>query len=203
MKQKKRYATAQLSSEQVRAIETGVMQLADQVLPEGYVLLAADLIQEQGRWILRVTIDRDTTDSVAGGPIGLDDCKRVSEVLSPKLDEQPWLPPSLSYNLEISSPGIFRELTTPREVQHFLNRRVSLACKGQPEEVVILTGFDPATQSLQVQPWSAQPDQDLTVRQLEWHPKTVKLTLIPQEEALQTLAAGTESATDLEGESIL
>lgn len=51
------------------------------------------------------------------GDTGLDDCERMSRALEEKLDQMDLIPDT--YVLEISSPGITRELTTDREFISF------------------------------------------------------------------------------------
>ena len=61
--------------------------------------------------VLRVDIRNCTGDT------GLDDCERMSRALEEKLDAIDLIPDS--YVLEVSSPGISRELTTDREFTAF------------------------------------------------------------------------------------
>jgi ribosome maturation factor RimP len=63
-----------------------------------------------------------------GGDTGLEDCEQMSRALETALDSQEILPEA--YVLEISSPGISRQLSSEREFQSF---------KGFP---VIVTGQD-------------------------------------------------------------
>ena len=57
--------------------------------------------------VLRVDIRNPISDT------GLDDCERMSRALEERLDELDLIPDA--YVLEISSPGISRELSTDRE----------------------------------------------------------------------------------------
>lgn len=61
--------------------------------------------------VLRVDIRNSTEDT------GLDDCERMSRALEEKLDAADIIPDT--YVLEISSPGISRQLTTEREFISF------------------------------------------------------------------------------------
>ena len=61
--------------------------------------------------VLRVDIRNREADT------GLDDCERMSRSLETLLDSQ--APISGSYVLEVSSPGISRQLTTDREFEVF------------------------------------------------------------------------------------
>ncbi|MBO0348470.1 ribosome maturation factor RimP [Phormidium pseudopriestleyi FRX01] len=61
--------------------------------------------------VLRVDIRNYSTDT------SLDDCERMSKALESSLDERELIPDT--YVLEISSPGISRQLTTDREFISF------------------------------------------------------------------------------------
>ncbi len=77
-------------------------ELAQPVADElGYVIWDTEYVKEGGRYILRYTIDKD-------GGVGIDDCERFHRAVDPLLDEAD--PIEESYTLEVSSPGIEREL---------------------------------------------------------------------------------------------
>ena len=78
-----------------------------------------EFVKEGRDWYLRVFVDR--TD---GEYVSTDDCEKVSEFLSEALDERD--PIEQNYYLEVSSPGMDRELVKP---EHFR------ACTGQEVEV--------------------------------------------------------------------
>lgn len=78
-----------------------------------------EFVKEGRDWYLRLYIDR--TD---GEYVSTDDCEMVSEFLSAELDERD--PIEQNYYLEVSSPGMDRELVKP---EHFK------ACIGQEVEV--------------------------------------------------------------------
>ncbi|MCH5201633.1 MAG: ribosome maturation factor RimP [Oscillospiraceae bacterium] len=64
-------------------------------------------VKEGAQWYLRITIDKD-------GGIGIEDCENMSRAIDTPLDEKD--PCDQQYILEVSSPGVERELT--RE-EHF------------------------------------------------------------------------------------
>ena len=68
----------------------------------GYYLWDVEYVKEGADFILRVTIDSDEG-------IGIDDCETMSRAIDPILDEHDPIPDQ--YLLEVSSPGIERELT--------------------------------------------------------------------------------------------
>lgn len=73
----------------------------------GLTLWDVRFVKEGADWFLRVVIDKD-------GGVGIDDCVDMTHLLSPALDKAD--PISQSYCLEVTSPGIERELTRP---EHF------------------------------------------------------------------------------------
>ena len=83
-------------AERVREIITPT---ADEL---GYYLWDVEYVKEGADYILRVTIDNDEG-------ITIDDCERMTRAIDPILDEHDPIPDS--YLLEVSSPGIERELT--------------------------------------------------------------------------------------------
>lgn len=74
------------------------------------------------RPILRVRVDRP--DSVPGKGVTVDDCARVSRALEPWLDALEALPER--YVLEVSSPGVERPLSRPRDWERFAGEEVSV-----------------------------------------------------------------------------
>lgn len=75
----------------------------------GYDLYDVMYVKEGKDWFLRFFIDKETG-------IDLDDCEKVSNVISDKLDEID--PISTSYSLEVSSCGLERHL---REIEHYIS----------------------------------------------------------------------------------
>lgn len=94
-----------------------VTALAQPIADElGYTLWDVVYVREGADYYLRITIDNE-----AG--ITIDDCERFSRAIDPVLDEAD--PIADSYHLEISSPGIERELKTPSHIA---------ACAGETVE---------------------------------------------------------------------
>ena len=85
-----------------------VSQLLSGFLEEHGLELYSTEFKKEGRdWYLRVFIDK----SAEGEYISTDDCETVSRYLSDRLDELD--PIEQNYYLEVSSPGLDRELTEP------------------------------------------------------------------------------------------
>ena len=71
----------------------------------GYYLWNVEYVKEGADFVLRVTIDRFDTEE----GITIDDCEAMSRAIDPILDLHDPIPDQ--YLLEVSSPGIERELT--------------------------------------------------------------------------------------------
>ncbi len=87
-----------------------VRQLAQPLADEfGYILWDVEFVKEGAQRILRITIDSEEG-------IGVDDCERMHRAIDPLLDEAD--PIDVSYCLEVSSPGIERELKTDEHIAY-------------------------------------------------------------------------------------
>ena len=98
-----------------------------QSLTEAIEKLAAPVVQAHGltlvdlelaggrRMVLRFFIDKP-------GGVGIDDCQRFSREIGDLLDVADLLPGS--FDLEVSSPGLDRELETDRELRWAVGKRV-------------------------------------------------------------------------------
>ncbi|MEB2817612.1 ribosome maturation factor RimP [Campylobacter upsaliensis] len=73
----------------------------------GVELYDSELVSENGKKIYRIYIMKE-------GGVNLDDCAKLSEILSPIFDVEP--PVSGEYFLEVSSAGLERKLST---LEHF------------------------------------------------------------------------------------
>jgi ribosome maturation factor RimP len=83
----------------------------------GLELVEASLVREQGRRILRVTVDRE-------GGVDLDAIGDVSERVSRRLDLEGFDPGP--YSLEVSSPGVERPLRAPHDFARRVGQRVKV-----------------------------------------------------------------------------
>jgi len=99
-----------------------------QVESMGLEMVELEQAGNAARPILRLYIDRP--DSVPGdgqSGVSLEDCAGVSRALEPMLDAREDL--SDRYVLEVSSPGVERPLTRPRDYTRFAGREVALKGK--------------------------------------------------------------------------
>ena len=92
----------------------------------GYFLWDVEYVKEGGRRILRITIDSEEG-------IYIEDCEKLHRALDPILDEAD--PIEEAYYLEVSSPGIERELRTDMHIE---------ACEGWDVEVKLYAPVDNA-----------------------------------------------------------
>jgi ribosome maturation factor RimP len=117
-------------------IEERVRTIADEVLAKlGIDLVDAEYQREPGGTVLRLFIDRD-------GGVSLDDCQTASRTLEPVFETQgvDELIPG-PYNLEVSSPGLFRPLKRPRDYQRAIGRRIKVRTFKAVDERKIFVGF--------------------------------------------------------------
>lgn len=104
-----------------------VAALAEPVAEElGYFLWDVEFVKEGGRRILRLTIDSEEG-------ITIDDCEKMHRAIDPVLDEAD--PIEEAYYLEVSSPGIERELRTDMHIE---------ACEGWDVELRLYAPVDGA-----------------------------------------------------------
>jgi ribosome maturation factor RimP len=96
-----------------------VERLAQPIAAEvGVELVDVEYKKEGANWYLRVFIDKE-------GGVDIDDCTRVSERLSERLDEVDPIPSS--YFLEVSSPGAERPLKKPSDFERAVGQFVHVS----------------------------------------------------------------------------
>jgi ribosome maturation factor RimP len=96
------------------AVAALVTPVAEQL---GYDVWDVEFVKEGSRRILRVTIDNEEG-------ITIEDCERMHRAIDPVLDEAD--PIETAYDLEVSSPGIERELRTPAHIDACVGEEVEL-----------------------------------------------------------------------------
>ena len=102
-------------------VREGITPTADAL---GYMLWDVEFLKEGARRILRVTIDSENG-------ITIEDCEKMHRAIDPILDEID--PIEDAYDLEVSSPGIERDLRTSDHID---------ACVGERVEVRFFAPFD-------------------------------------------------------------
>ncbi|GIO83803.1 ribosome maturation factor RimP [Paenibacillus faecis] len=97
-------------------IKAAVEEMVNPFLEEhGFELVDIEYVKEGSNWFLRVFVDKD-------GGIDIDDCGRISEYLSEKLDQNDPIPSA--YFLEVSSPGAERPLKKAEDVKKAVGKDV-------------------------------------------------------------------------------
>ena len=101
-----------------KSVAETVKELAAPIADElGYFIWDVEFVKEGARRILRITIDNEEG-------ITVDDCEKMHRAIDPVLDEAD--PIEEAYYLEVSSPGIERDLKTKMHLY---------ACEGWQVEV--------------------------------------------------------------------
>jgi len=83
----------------------------------GVELYDLEYVKEGGDRILRLFIDKE-------GGVDLNDCERVSRMVSDILDEHDPIPNA--YRLQVGSPGIERRLSKPEHFIRFVGHKVAI-----------------------------------------------------------------------------
>ena len=106
-------------------VVSAVRAIAEPLAEElGYFVWDVEYVKEGADMYLRITIDSEEG-------IHIEDCEKMHRAIDPLLDEAD--PISDSYHLEISSPGIERELKNDMQI---------LACEGWDVEVRLYAPLD-------------------------------------------------------------
>lgn len=105
----------------VSAVRAIAEPLAEQL---GYFIWDIEYLREGAQWYLRITIDSEEG-------VGIEDCEKMHRAIDPLLDEAD--PIEDAYNLEVSSPGIERDLKNDMQI---------LACEGWDVEVKLYAPLD-------------------------------------------------------------
>lgn len=110
-----------------------------------FELVDVEYVKEGSSWFLRVFVDKD-------GGIDIEDCGRVSEYLSQKLDENDPIPDA--YFLEVSSPGAERPLKKEKDFVKAIGKHVYITTyepvDGSKEFEGTLEAFDGETITVMV-----------------------------------------------------
>lgn len=115
-----------------------VMEIAAPIAEQlGLEIWDIRYLKEGTDWYLRVFIDKE-------GGVGINDCVDMSHALDKPLDEGDFIPNS--YILEVSSPGVERELTKKEHFEKMLGEKVKIKLirpfEGQREFSGVLEDYD-------------------------------------------------------------
>jgi ribosome maturation factor RimP len=124
------------------AVTDKVREIAERVASaEGMEIVDVQMLGGGGSRVLRIFIDRPPSaaiDRAPGGaidqPQGVThaDCEFISQHVGTILDVEDVVP-GARYTLEVSSPGVERKLSTPRDFERFVGQKVKVALR-QPVE---------------------------------------------------------------------
>jgi ribosome maturation factor RimP len=138
-----------LPEERLRDIEAGLLTAAEPLVETPYFLVSANLERESGQWYVRMYATRPD------GSFSLSDCEQFSRKVEPAVDaymESLEEFKEVSYSLEVSSPGLFRTLTTDRELLFFQGRSVRVEyAESERFDEGILVGFDSEIRAVTLQ----------------------------------------------------
>jgi ribosome maturation factor RimP len=103
----------------------------------GYSIWDVEYVREGADYYLRITIDNEEG-------ITIDDCEAFSRAIDPMLDEAD--PIADAYHLEISSPGVERDIKTPAHIEfctgEMVEARLFAPLEGSRVHRGILQGMD-------------------------------------------------------------
>ena len=106
-------------------IEAEVEKIVEELLENTALeLVAVDYVKERD-WYLRVFIDKE-------GGVDLDDCQDLSRKLEELI--------KTSYILEVSSPGLDRELKKPRDFQREMGKDIDVSLFAPLDGKKVVTG---------------------------------------------------------------
>lgn len=136
--QKGKIIMANNNARPAKNIAGRVKELLEPTVNElGYVLWDVEYVKEGAEWFLRITLDSEEG-------ININDCEKVHMAISPMLDEAD--PIESSYRLEVSSPGIERDL---KNTMHYkacigwdVEAKLFTAVNGSKTVSGILAGYD-------------------------------------------------------------
>ncbi|MBR3104549.1 MAG: ribosome maturation factor RimP [Lachnospiraceae bacterium] len=128
-------------------IETRAEQLLQPITDaQGVRIYDVEYVKEGSDWYLRAYIDKD-------GGVTIEDCEAVSRAYSEKLDEADLIKDA--YILEVSSPGLGRQLKKDRHFENSLGEEVELklfeAVDGEKEFTGILKAYDKDTVTIEAE----------------------------------------------------
>jgi ribosome maturation factor RimP len=112
----------------VDALQQKVTELAEPICAaHGVELVEVRLLRGKGGVTFRIILDRErpASDPTPGSGVTLEDCTGVSRDLSTALDLHEDDMPE-RYQLEVSSPGLERPLTKPKDFERFAGREIQV-----------------------------------------------------------------------------
>ena len=134
----------------------------------GVEIYDVEYVKEGSEWYLRCYIDKEEG-------VNINDCEAVSRALSDELDKVDFIEDA--YILEVSSPGLGRQLKKDKHFQRSLLSEVDVKCykpiNGVKDFTGILKAFDENTLTLEMDSGKEKEDVIFNRKDIA----TVKLTL--------------------------
>ncbi|WP_427338693.1 ribosome maturation factor RimP [Caloranaerobacter sp. DY30410] len=129
-----------------KEIEELTREIALQIVKDyGFELVDVEFVKEGSQRFLRIFIDKI-------GGITIEDCQKVSERLSDRLDEID--PIEENYYLEVSSPGLDRPLKTENDYKKSLGKEVEISLykpiEGKKKFIGKLKNYDATTVTIEL-----------------------------------------------------
>ena len=111
-----------MSERNREAVTQKVLEIAERVgTREGIEIVDVQFLGGGGSRLLRIFIDKPEGVSHS-------DCEFISQQVGTILDVEDVIP-GARYTLEVSSPGVERKLTKPREFERFLGQKVKVVLR--------------------------------------------------------------------------
>ncbi len=133
-KQKRQQPQAIKRNEQeVHVVETAVLNLVEEKLDGQFDVVSVDFEREAGSWYIRIYVEQPKDANSTEG-ITLQQCHEVSQLIDEDVDALSETLPELAkvpYYMEVSSPGLFRELKKEREFNYYLGEAVKVMPSGK------------------------------------------------------------------------
>lgn len=128
-----------MSMQSAGPVRERVEQLADQVaLRLGLEIVEVEVKGGGSQRVVRVTIDKP--DSTKDNGVTHADCEALSRALGDVMDAEDVIPGEDAYTLEVSSPGVERKLTRPRDFERFVGEKVKITLKSPVEGTRLVIG---------------------------------------------------------------
>ncbi|KPU28176.1 hypothetical protein TR13x_02235 [Caloranaerobacter sp. TR13] len=129
-----------------KEIEELTREIALQIVEDyNFELVDVEFVKEGSQRFLRIFIDKP-------GGITIEDCQKVSERISDRLDEID--PIEENYYLEVSSPGLDRPLKTENDYKKSLGKEVEISLykpiEGRKKFIGKLKNYDKSTVTIEL-----------------------------------------------------
>lgn len=96
-----------------------VEDMVAEILPNEFELVDTEYVKEAGQWYLKIYVDKKGDERIS-----LNDCQMISGMVGEMLDKED--PIKEQYMLEISSPGLDRQLRKERDFKREQGKEVEI-----------------------------------------------------------------------------